>query len=46
MAVVNTSGGYTTFTLATAFSTTPLSAFSTSDGVSTPDTRRKRLLGY
>ncbi len=46
MAIRNTAGGYTTFTLATAYTTTPLSAFSVSDDVSTPDTRRKRHLGY
>jgi len=46
LALVKINGTYTTFTLATAYSTTPLSSFSTDDMVSTPDTRRKRLLGY
>ena len=46
MALVNVDGGYTTFTLATAYATTPLSAISTGDTVSTPDSRRKRHLGY
>jgi hypothetical protein len=46
MALVNTSGRYTTFPFLSTDSSVPLSAISTSSGVSTPDTRRKRHLGY
>lgn len=46
MAVVNTDGSYSVFTFLSSVATVPTSAFSETFSVSTPDTRRKRLLGY
>jgi hypothetical protein len=46
MAVVNTDNSYSVFTFLSSVTTVPTSAFSETFSVSTPDTRRKRLLGY
>ena len=46
MAIVNTDGSYTVFPFLSSVTTVPTSAFSETFSVSTPDTRRKRLLGY
>lgn len=46
MALIHPQGGYTTFTVQSAYSTAPLSAFTSGHYISTPDTRRKRNLGY
>ena len=46
MALVNTDNTFTTFTFLSSVTTVPTSAFTEGDSVSTPDTRRKRLLGY
>lgn len=45
LAIVN-EGGFTTFPFLSTVLTVPGSAFSFGDGVSTPDSRRKRHLGY
>ena len=45
LAIVN-AGGYTTFPFLSTVLTVPGSAFSFGDGVSTPDSRRMRHLGY
>lgn len=46
MAVVNNDGSYSVFPFLSSVTTVPVSAFSETFSVSTPDTRRKRLLGY
>jgi hypothetical protein len=46
MAVVNTDNSYSVFPFLSSVTTVPVSAFSETFSVSTPDTRRKRLLGY
>lgn len=46
MAQVNTDGSYSVFTALSSVATVPISAFSETFAVSTPDTRRKYLLGY
>lgn len=46
MAVVNNDNSYSVFTFLSSVTTVPVSAFSETFSVSTPDTRRKRLLGY
>ena len=46
MAVVNTDNSYSVFPFLSSVATVPVSAFSEEFTVSTPDTRRKRLLGY
>jgi hypothetical protein len=46
MAVVNTDGSYTVFTFLSSVTTVQLSALSDTFSVSTPNTRRKWLLGY
>lgn len=46
MAIVNTDGSYSVFPFLSSVATVPTSAFSETFSVSTPDTRRKRLLGY
>jgi hypothetical protein len=46
MAIVNTDNSYSVFPFLSSVATVPLSAFSELDTVSTPDTRRKRFLGY
>lgn len=46
MAVVNTDGSYSLFPFLSSVTTVPVSAFSETFSVSTPDTRRKRHLGY
>jgi len=46
MAIVNTDNSYTVFPFLSNVTTVPVSALSATFSVSTPDTRRKRLLGY
>lgn len=46
MAIVNIDGSYSVFPFLSSVVTVPTSAFSETFSVSTPDTRRKRLLGY
>lgn len=46
MALVNTNNSYSVFPFLSSVATVPVSAFSEEFTVSTPDTRRKRLLGY
>jgi hypothetical protein len=46
MAIVNTDNSYSVFPFLSSVATVPLSAFSETFSVSTPDARRKRLLGY
>jgi hypothetical protein len=46
MAVVNTDNSYSVFSFLSSVTTVPVSAFSETFSASTPDTRRKRLLGY
>jgi hypothetical protein len=46
MAVVKTDNSYSVFPFLSSVTTVPVSAFSGTFSVSTPDTRRKRLLGY
>jgi hypothetical protein len=46
MALVNTDNSYSVFPFLSSVTTVPVSAFSETFSVSTPDTRRKRLLGY
>jgi hypothetical protein len=46
MAIVNTDNSFSVFPFLSSVATVPLSAFSEIDTVSTPDTRRKRFLGY
>ena len=46
MAIVNTDNSYSVFPFLSSVATVPTSAFSETFSVSTPDARRKRLLGY
>lgn len=46
MAVVNTDGSYSVFTFLSSVTTVPTASITEEYTVSTPDTRRKRLLGY
>jgi hypothetical protein len=46
MAIVNTDNSFSVFPFLSSVATVPTSAFSETFSVSTPDARRKRLLGY
>lgn len=46
LALINIDGTYTVFPFLSSVTTVPTSAFSNTYSVSTPDTRRKHLLGY
>lgn len=46
MAIVETDGSFTVFPFLSSVTTVQISALSSTFSVSTPDTRRKRLLGY
>lgn len=46
MAIVNTDNSYSVFTFLSTVTNVPTASFSETFSVSTPDTRRKRLLGY
>lgn len=46
VAVVNSDNSYTVFPFISSVTTVPVSALSATFSVSTPDTRRKRMLGY